>query len=197
MYKRQAYGQLLAGEPIRLPARTSSYRDWSSHLWQAHSPSAAESAYWRALPAGDALPVDHPQGANRVADQRQAVLALDEATTQALLRQAPAAYRTQVNDLLLAGLVRALRRWGGMTQVRIDLEGHGRETGDTSLDLSRTVGWFTSVYPVALTAEDDDAALITGIKEYLRAVPGRGLGHGLLDAQGVARSSIPVSYTHL
>ncbi|WP_241075220.1 condensation domain-containing protein, partial [Achromobacter insuavis] len=111
-----------------------------------------------------------------------------------LLRQAPAAYRTQVNDLLLAGLVRALRRWGGMTQVRIDLEGHGRETGDTPLDLSRTVGWFTSVYPVVLTAEDDDAALITAVKEYLRAVPGRGLGHGLLDAQGVARSSILFNY---
>ena len=191
---RTAYGQLLAGEPVRLPARTSSYGDWSGHLWQAHRPNAAESAYWRSLPAGDALPVDYPQGANRVGDLRQAVLALDEATTQALLRQAPAAYHTQVNDLLLAGLVRALRRWGGMTQVRIDLEGHGRETGDTALDLSRTVGWFTSVYPVALTAEDDDAALITGIKEYLRAVPGRGLGHGLLDAQGVARSSILFNY---
>ena len=71
---RAAYGQLLAGEPVRLPARTSSYGDWSGHLWQAHRPNAAESAYWRSLPAGDALPVDYPQGANRVGDLRQACL---------------------------------------------------------------------------------------------------------------------------
>ena len=113
---------------------------------------------------------------------------LPEAATRALLRQAPAAYRTRVDELLLTALARVLVRSTGGERVLLDIEGHGREetlVGDLSgagVDLSRTVGWFTTLYPVALdlSGAADSGAAIQAVKEQLRAIPGKGLGYGLL-----------------
>ncbi|MFD0395643.1 condensation domain-containing protein [Streptomyces nogalater] len=79
---------------------------------------------------------------------------LGEEDTTALLRSAPTAYRTRVNDVLLAALALALARWTGRDRVRLDLEGHGREDLLDGVDLTRTVGWFTTVHPVALDVPD-------------------------------------------
>ncbi|NWE36993.1 condensation domain-containing protein, partial [Pseudomonas gingeri] len=100
--------------------------------------------------------------------------------TRQLLQQAPAAYRTQVNDLLLTALARTISRWSGQSGTLIELEGHGREDLFDDIDLSRTVGWFTSLFPVNLTARDDLDGSIKSIKEQLRAVPDKGLGYGVL-----------------
>ncbi|PQZ61954.1 non-ribosomal peptide synthetase, partial [Achromobacter sp. MYb9] len=116
---QQAYAQALAGGTITLPARSASYGAWARRIEAARASYEPELEYWRALPAGDALPCDNAQGENRVGDQQRVALALDRATTQALLKDAPAAYRTQVNDLLLAALAQALGEWGGLKQVRI------------------------------------------------------------------------------
>lgn len=114
---------------------------------------------------------------------------LDEADTAALLRAAPTAYRTRVNDVLLAALALALARWTGSEQVRLDLEGHGREDVLDGVDLSRTVGWFTTQYPVTLTpvgtaGAPDWAATLKAVKERLRAVPRRGLSYEALARLG-------------
>src|SRR5690606_33459528 len=98
--------------------------------------------------------------------------------TRALLKKAPAAYRTQVNDLLLAALGSALCRWSGHKRILIDLEGHGREDL-YDIDLSQTVGWFTSLYPVMLDPSRDLDKRIKCIKENLRRIPNKGLGYGL------------------
>ncbi len=92
------------------------------------------------------------------------------------------AYRTQVNDLLLAALVRAFAAWTGEGMLEIDLEGHGREEIFPGVDLSRTVGWFTTLFPVALSLPPGGGPreAIQETKETLRAVPRRGLGYGLL-----------------
>ncbi|NNJ08436.1 amino acid adenylation domain-containing protein, partial [Streptomyces sp. PKU-MA01144] len=105
---------------------------------------------------------------------------LDRAETEALLQRVPAAYRTHINDVLLTALGRVLRDWAD-DPVTIALEGHGREELFDDVDLSRTVGWFTTIHPVTLAVPDGDwGQALKSVKERLRAVPGRGVGYGAL-----------------
>jgi non-ribosomal peptide synthase protein (TIGR01720 family) len=92
----------------------------------------------------------------------------------------PAAYRTEVNDALLCALARSLWRWTGSTRPVVELEGHGREEFADDLDTTRTVGWFTTLFPVELEAGAAVGEDLKGVKERLRRVPRRGLGYGLL-----------------
>jgi len=182
-----AYERLQAGDAVTLPPKTTSCDQWATRLAR-HATSAALRAqldYWLDMartPAG--LPCDFPTGANIVAHQQHATLRLDRAWTQRLLQEAPAAYRTHVNDLLLTALGRALCNWTGGERIRIDLEGHGREDLFDDVDLSRTVGWFTSLYPLSLEPQGDVGTALGRVKEALRRVPDRGLGFGVLKYLG-------------
>ncbi|WP_158938698.1 non-ribosomal peptide synthetase [Burkholderia sp. S171] len=184
---RTAYAQLQAGEAVALPPKTTSSTEWATRLARhANSPALrSQLDYWldtASTPAG--LPCDFPDGANIVAHQLHATLKLDRAWTHRLLQEAPAAYRTHVNDLLLTALGRALCNWTGGERIRIDLEGHGREDLFDDLDLSRTVGWFTSLYPIALEPQGDVGTALGRVKEALRRAPDRGLGFGVLKYLG-------------
>src|SRR5262249_23473284 len=135
----------------------------------------AELEFWRRESQGPALalPIDFPGGTNRVAEARRVVVELGAEETRALLQEVPAAYRTRIDDVLLTALARALADPGAA--LRVDLEGHGREEMEEGLDLSRTVGWFTNLYPVLLPAGGSDlGAALQAVKEHLRAIPGRG-----------------------
>ncbi|MBV4490401.1 non-ribosomal peptide synthetase [Pseudomonas oryzicola] len=185
-----AYQQLLAGQAVNLPAKTTSVQAWAERL-ASHASSPALQAqrdYWLQALAGDhaELPRDNPQGSLANSHARTATTRLDAECTAKLLRQAPAAYRTQVNDLLLTALARTLCQWSAQAEVLVQVEGHGREHLFDDLDLSRTVGWFTSLYPVRLTPGHDLGQSIKAIKEQLRAVPDKGIGHGLLRYLGDA-----------
>ncbi|HEX3554405.1 MAG TPA: amino acid adenylation domain-containing protein [Thermoanaerobaculia bacterium] len=169
-----------------LPAKTTSWKSWTERLAAfSRSPEiAAELDYWLdglALPAVvPPLPCDLAGGG---APARASVaVELGAAETLALLQEVPEVYRTQVNDLLLAALVRAFAAWTRERTLLVDLEGHGREEIFPDVDLSRTVGWFTTVFPLALTLPPGGGPreAIRGVKESLRAVPRRGLGYGLL-----------------
>ncbi|WP_331710117.1 condensation domain-containing protein, partial [Methylomonas koyamae] len=167
-----------------LPAKTVSFKQWTQRL-QDYAASVAlnrQLSYWLALAeaGADELPRDFPQDVGSFADARTLCLTISAETTRQLLKQAPAAYRTQVNDLLLTALARVLCRWSGRDRVLIELESHGREDLFEDTDLSRSVGWFTSVYPVCLSAIADSGAAIKSVKEQLRSVPGGGLGFGVL-----------------
>jgi non-ribosomal peptide synthase protein (TIGR01720 family) len=106
---------------------------------------------------------------------------LDRRQTASLLYEASGAYRTQIDDLLLTALLQAFARWTGSRSLLIDLEGHGREELFNDVDTSRTVGWFTSIFPVHLHLQGaGPAENIKAIKEQLRGVPQRGIGYGLL-----------------
>ncbi|SCX59800.1 non-ribosomal peptide synthetase [Variovorax sp. EL159] len=184
---QDAYRQSLAGQPVALPAKTSSYKDWSLALQGYAAAHGDEIDHWRALtdvPAS--LPCAHPQASNTAQDQQTVELQLDKATTDALLKDAPAAYRTQANDLLLTALGRALCTWSGHTRILIDLEGHGREDLFAHIDLSRTVGWFTALFPVALAPQGEIGEAIKRVKESLRRIPNKGLGHGVFKHAGDA-----------
>ncbi|MFG0679727.1 amino acid adenylation domain-containing protein, partial [Pseudomonas sp. xss_4] len=189
---QQAYSQCLAGEALSLPAKTTAYKHWAERLQAlAQTPALAEQLpYWQAQVAGAA---DHLPGARPHAslEKRHACTVhtrLDDTLTRQLLQQAPAAYRTQVNDLLLTALTRVICRWTGQASALIQLEGHGREALFDEVDLTRTVGWFTSAFPVRL----DDAAEVTDaikrVKQQLRAIPDKGIGYGALRYMASAQS---------
>ncbi|UEH06909.1 non-ribosomal peptide synthetase [Pseudomonas sp. HN8-3] len=181
---QNVYRQLSDGQSVSLPAKTSALRDWAARL-QAYAGSESlreELSLWQDQLAGPAvtLPVARAQGSLRNRDAETVSVRLDAETTRQLLQQAPSAYRTQVNDLLLTALARVLCRWSGHDSALIQLEGHGREPLFDEIDLTRSVGWFTSAYPLRLTPLAEQGASIKAIKEQLRGVPHKGLGYGVL-----------------
>ncbi|WP_330327930.1 non-ribosomal peptide synthetase [Streptomyces pseudovenezuelae] len=180
-----AYGQAARGLPVRLPAKTTSFMRWAQRLTElARSPElAAEAAYWRtAETTAVPLPRDH-DGPNSLASLRDLSVRLGTEQTERLLRDVPGAFHTQINDVLLSVLGTVLTEWCAAPHVTVDLEGHGREDVGADIDVSRTVGWFTSVYPVVLggtSGGDDPGAALRRTKERLREVPRKGQGYGLL-----------------
>ncbi|HMG73430.1 MAG TPA: condensation domain-containing protein, partial [Pyrinomonadaceae bacterium] len=180
-----AYEQLSRGEMLRLPRKTTSYKQWAERL-QEYATSdrlSKEAVYWMdgSRRQVGRLPKDHETGANTVGSSRAVVASLDEEETRMLLHEVPALYRTQVNDALLTALAQTLANWSGQRRVLVDVEGHGREEIAEDVDVSRTVGWFTTIFPVLLElGEADDVANLKLIKEQLRDIPQRGIGYGLL-----------------
>ncbi|HVR07522.1 MAG TPA: condensation domain-containing protein, partial [Thermoanaerobaculia bacterium] len=199
-----AWEQAGRGEAITLPPKTSSYRDWTLRLGQRAGEGALEqeAAYWRELApatAGAKLPPSAAAGGAggagpAAAAPRVVSLALAPAETGALLRQVPEVYHTRIDEVLLSALARAFAARSGERGLLLDLEGHGREDLGGGLDLTRTIGWFTAIYPVWLALADpaDPGACLLAVKEQLRRVPGRGVGYGLLRylRAGAARAEL-------
>src|SRR6185437_16839451 len=198
--------QARTGQPVVLGAKTTSFQQWAKAL-TGHATAGgfdAELAHWRQLcqQAQPVLPVDGV-GPNTVGMMRSLRVALDVERTNALLAQVPEVYRTQINDVLLTVLAAAVSSWTGHDQVVIDLEGHGREELIDGIDLSRTVGWFTTLFPLALPATPglDWGVRLRAVKECLRAIPGRGLGYGALryltDVPELSWLSPQISFNYL
>jgi non-ribosomal peptide synthase protein (TIGR01720 family) len=181
-----AYEQVQRAEAVRLPPKTTSFQRWAQRLEEyAQSEAVQEELdYWltAAEDGTPRLPVDFPGGSNIEASAQSVTVALDREETQALLKEVPAAYRVEINDTLLTALVQAVNRWTGSEQTLLEMEGHGREDLWDDVDLSRTVGWFTMTYPVALRLKRGNSPgdALMAIKEQLRQVPHGGLGYGLL-----------------
>jgi amino acid adenylation domain-containing protein/non-ribosomal peptide synthase protein (TIGR01720 family) len=202
-----AYRQAVREQTVHLGLRTTSFQDWALRLTE-HALSGGfddELTYWTtaAQDCDPTLPADGV-GPNTIASTRSVTFGLDLEETRALLQEVPGVYRTQVNDVLLTALGRVLGQWTGRDRVLVDLEGHGREEILDGVDLSRTVGWFTTLFPVALgvSGAQDWGAALKSVKEQLRAVPGRGLGYGVLryltEASGLADRPAPqVSFNYL
>nr|AXN93590.1 PuwF-G [Cylindrospermum alatosporum CCALA 994] len=183
-----AYQQISRGEAIKLPLKTTSFKDWAIRLQQyGRSPSlAAELDYWLASSRAEVapLPVDYADGkeSNTVGNTAQVSVSLSESLTHALLQEVPQVYNTQINDVLLTALLQSFAVWTGANSVLVDLEGHGREEIFEEINLSRTVGWFTTIYPLLLELgeENQPGAALKWVKEQLRTVPQRGIGYGVL-----------------
>ncbi|OUL26113.1 non-ribosomal peptide synthetase [Nostoc sp. 106C] len=181
-----AYQQVSQGEAIHLPNKTTSFPEWACRL-QEYAQSAIlkqEFNYWltQLEKPISPLPVDYAEGKNMVAEARTVTVSLSQQETQALLQDVHQAYHTQINDVFLTGLVQVFAEWTGENSLLLELEGHGREDIFADVNLSRTVGWFTTHFPVLLnlgTGEDLGNAL-KSVKEQLRSIPNRGLGYGVL-----------------
>jgi amino acid adenylation domain-containing protein/non-ribosomal peptide synthase protein (TIGR01720 family) len=191
--------QLQHDKPLRLPPKTTSFKEWADRL-AAHADSpllAAELAYWtaaRRLPARG-LPADPPGGTGTGAAAAATIpLSLDARDTRFLVQELARVTGRQISEVLLTAIATAFAQWTGERAVLVDLEGHGREALFRDADLSRTVGWFTSLYPVVLEVATSlqPAASLDAIAGQLRAVPNHGIGYGILrylsPDEGVRRS---------
>ncbi|MEM9804742.1 MAG: amino acid adenylation domain-containing protein, partial [Cyanobacteria bacterium P01_D01_bin.56] len=175
----QANAQL--DEPIYLAPKTHSYQAWAHHLETLANSEEIKSArdYWGAISNSQTIPQSNRVD-NSIDKAQGLTVHLDQAKTQALLQQVPSIYGGQINDILLTSLALTLTSWTGETSLLIDLESYGRFTED--LDLSRTVGWFTCLYPVCLSINTDSpvSQQVREIKNQLQSVPHGGLSYGLL-----------------
>jgi amino acid adenylation domain-containing protein/non-ribosomal peptide synthase protein (TIGR01720 family) len=180
----QSYRQLQSGEQVTLPSRTTSFQRWAERLDQlAQSPEVRrEWEYWTAISQRtNTLPVD-AHGANTEGASRTFTVLLSTDDTNALLQHVPTTYHTRIDDALLTSLARAFQLWTGADALLVELEKHGREELFEDVDLSRTVGWFTSAFPIVLNLAETDTPgeALKSTKEQLRRIPRGGIGCGLL-----------------
>ncbi|MEV7543508.1 amino acid adenylation domain-containing protein [Streptomyces sp. NPDC089915] len=194
----EAWQDVRSGRTPELPATGTSARRWAAALEdEAFSPEReAELDHWRDVLESPNLPLGErafDPAADTMGTLDTVRVQLPAEVTEAVLTRLPAAFKGTGTDVLLAALALAVNRWRGTDRsALVRLEGHGREEDAVpGADLSRTVGWFTAMYPakVDVRGVDLDEVLAGGpaagravklVKEQLRAVPDKGLGYGLL-----------------
>ncbi|TMP36453.1 non-ribosomal peptide synthase/polyketide synthase [Pseudoalteromonas rubra] len=185
----RVYGQLQQQVSPSLASKSHSYQYWAQQLSGYAHTHSDELSYWQQQQAPElTLPDLNHEGSRKLAHSASVQVTLDTQQTQTLLHDAGKSYRTQVNELLLSALSEALYQWSGQAECLINLEGHGREPWDLDTDLSRTVGWFTSLYPVQLTRHATLSDTLKHNKEQLRTVPNKGIGYGALKYYGDAQT---------
>jgi non-ribosomal peptide synthase protein (TIGR01720 family) len=182
-----AYKQLEEEQAIVLTSKTDSYKRWAEELYRYAESNEllAQLAYWNNIESQKIIPIVKGNklcGSKKIEDCETISITLDEEYTEKLLKETNKAYNTEINDILLAALARTIKLWTNNEQVLINLEGHGRENIADDLDVSRTIGWFTSKYPVLLDISDccDLRSEIKNVKETLRHVPLKGIGYSIL-----------------
>jgi amino acid adenylation domain-containing protein/non-ribosomal peptide synthase protein (TIGR01720 family) len=186
------YEAALRSAAIELGSPSASFQDFTARLQQAAAqPELLEQArHWLALPWREVarLPVDHPDGSRAESQLAEHLAGLDEVDTARLLQLAAGADRSQIEPLLLTALALALARWAATrtsavaSALAIELEGHGRDFFDEEeLDVARSVGWFTNVYPVVLSVEPtaDAAQALASVQRSLVELPRQGLPYAL------------------
>jgi amino acid adenylation domain-containing protein/non-ribosomal peptide synthase protein (TIGR01720 family) len=180
------YRQYKRGQELALPSKTDSFKLWSEKLSvYANSKSfLKEKTYWQKIESVEAPPItkNFEVEENNVKDTRSISFTLGEEETELLLTKVNEAFRTEINDILLTALVMSVKKTFGQDRLLIALEGHGREEILEDMDISRTVGWFTSVYPVMMdiSSADNTGRQLKEIKETLRRIPNKGIGYGIL-----------------
>ncbi|NOQ28295.1 MAG: amino acid adenylation domain-containing protein [Bacteroidales bacterium] len=178
--------QINKGEKLSLPLKSNSFRDWSAKLTEYSKTSIflKEKSYWRDIVSKEKFSLNrHIENENlEDNDLCQMQFTLDQIATTGLLNNTNKVYGTEINDILLCGLGYGVKKTLGNEKILISLEGHGREDIFPDLDISRTIGWFTSAYPVLLDMKhtDDLSLQLRNVKESLRKIPNKGIGFGIL-----------------
>jgi iturin family lipopeptide synthetase C len=181
------FRQYREGKALILPLKTGSFKEWAEKLTEyAGSESLlAEKSYWERmnLVPVPALKRDFDQEKNEVKDMVKLSFQLDERETRQLLSAVHYAFHTEINDILLTALGMALKSVFGQRRFAVSLEGHGREELFSGFNINRTIGWFTTIYPVILNCPDTPGLdrAIKEIKETLHRVPNKGIGFGILN----------------
>jgi amino acid adenylation domain-containing protein/non-ribosomal peptide synthase protein (TIGR01720 family) len=180
------YQQYKRGEPFELPPKTNSFKFWAEQLNEYANMEAflKEKTYWMKMES-QPIPViakDYDGKDNCVKDSVTQTFSLSRDETEMILSKVNEVFGTEINDILLTALGLALKKTFGHNQVLIALEGHGREAILKDMDITRTVGWFTAIFPVLLDVsyENDLSRQIKEIKEMLRQIPNKGTGYGIL-----------------
>ncbi|MCY8340416.1 lichenysin non-ribosomal peptide synthetase LicA [Bacillus haynesii] len=179
------YAQAEKGEPIILQEKTHSFAEYADRLkeYAGSKAFAKEIGYWQEIEQAEtaALPKDDEAEDKRMRHTKTAEFSLSKEETEQLMTKVHEAYSTEMNDILLTALGLALKEWTGQEDFIICLEGHGREDIIDGLNISRTVGWFTSQFPVLIQMghSEDIGYQIKQIKEELRHIPNKGIGYGI------------------
>ncbi|TKI04061.1 non-ribosomal peptide synthetase, partial [Bacillus wiedmannii] len=180
------YNQMKQGQEVRLPAKSTSFKEWSERL-QTYSDSGISKEvqdYWNEQVEKETMkiPMDYPiqKTTEESIDQVTGTLGIEE--THELLHEVPVTHKTRIDEVLLTALGQAIVDCTNQQTVSIHLEGHGREEVIEGIDLSRTVGWFTSIYPVHLNFQGTQTPIegLKAVKEQLRRIPNRGVDYGIL-----------------
>ena len=192
------YGGFKNGEDIKLPIKSSSYKSWSEAL-REYSNSyklIKEIPYWTEKEQNikDGLKFELLEDK----DYELKTLKIDfsKENTRDLVHNSMTAYGTEINDLLLTAFSRAIASNFNRDSISLSLEGHGREDIEDNIKIDRTVGWFTSIYPVAFNdigkslSED-----IINIKESLRQIPNKGIGYGIINTYREELENISPEFT--
>ncbi|WP_340067238.1 amino acid adenylation domain-containing protein [Ascidiimonas aurantiaca] len=177
------YAQQQEGAELVLPEKTDAFKYCQEQLnIQAEEYAIREDAYWSLIEGTpvSSLEPEIPGGTNLFGDTKSASFTLNRTLTRQLMNDCYQAYTTEVREILLTAVGLALKKEYALEKPLIRMEGHGREI--TDVDISRTVGWFTSLYPVILSIEHDEEPVrqLIEVKETMRKVPEKGLGFGLI-----------------
>ncbi|WP_220784120.1 condensation domain-containing protein, partial [Bacillus sp. BML-BC051] len=177
-----ALKQVEEGTEIVLPKKTASYKAWSEALSEYRNSKKLrqEKKYWETVIEEVKLGRVECDTDGTGMGYGNVDICFNENETKKLMYEAGKAFNTEINDLLLSALAMAVRKLKGQTKVSVGLEGHGREDIHKPIAIDRTVGWFTSMYPVVIECKEDITESIIETKEMLRNVPNHGIGYGLL-----------------
>lgn len=204
-----AYQLAVERKKITLPYKTDSLMDWTKALntYANELMQEKEKIYWRnageVLKKASKIPKDFVTTSRLQDTTLELESELTMERTEQLLTNAHRRYGTRMNDLLLSALVIPLCEWSEQHEIAINLEGHGREEIIPGMDISRTVGWFTSMYPLVIQIRDlsDIGGTIKQVKEYIRKIPNNGIGYGImkyLTEEGIFMDSSPeISFNYL
>ncbi len=189
------YNQCMNNQNIEFQLKTDSYKLWAEALnkYSSSDEISKEIEYWTALENSNITPLNNSisdyiaskealSARSKLKDSDVLTIEFTVEQTEKLLKEVNSAYNTEINDILLSALGYSLREWTGNSNILIGLEGHGREESVGNINIKRTIGWFTSMYPVLLDMSKDDslAYQIKSIKESLRQIPNKGIGYGIL-----------------
>ena len=176
------YGQIVKNQRLSLPLKTDPFRSWADHLSEYTAGARFKKAmiYWDRVLKGNPAPIprDNPGEVHLPGQKLMETFILDKEATRHLLSDIHMSFSTQINDILLTALLVAVKKNYPAAAVTIDMESHGREDIGKNVNISRTVGWFTSIFPVVLDRVGNDlAATIKEVKETLRSVPNNGIDY--------------------
>ncbi len=204
----KVYLKMQQGNEIEIPRKTTSFKTWSEKLMKYAKEDVSSEIidYWRQVSCAKGSPIPKDRAIDGILNSDTRVLHewMSVEKTEQLIKDSNYAYKTETNDILMCALGQALYEWTGETQFKIAMEGHGREEIIPDVNLSRTVGWFTSVYPVLLDmqAVDGDPYGVKTIKYMLRKIPNKGIDYGIIkylrNESGYEEESIPeISFNYL
>ncbi|WP_438711358.1 amino acid adenylation domain-containing protein [Aquimarina muelleri] len=189
------YTQYISGEKISLPLKTDSFQHWGFLLQEyANSENIEqEYAYWENILVNSIpeFPVDKEEKSNKRTLNKQLSFTLDKRLTSVMQTSIHDVYNTDINDLLLTGLGLAIKNVFGINKSIVNMEGHGREDIIEDVDVSRTIGWYTAVYPMLLEVSNSSDATMSliQVKDDCRSIPNKGVGYGILKYLGKGFSS--------
>lgn len=175
--------QINSGQKIMLASKTHSYQEWAQMIENCYKNEMnEEKGYWKRILSKDfSFPSDHDLGEDTVDSSSTITLQMGRDLTECLLTKANAAYNTEPRDLLITALLRTIKEFTKNDEIVVELESHGRDEISEYLDVSRTVGWFTSLYPFYIKLTSDDlTSQIKAVKEEIRRIPNKGIGFGIL-----------------